>query len=345
MAVHVTNLTKTFTSDRDVVAVSEVSFEAPDARITALLGPSGSGKSTLLRLIAGLEHADRGSIAIDGQDVVDVPPAKRNIGFVFQNYALFGQMTVEQNIAFGLKVRGEPVDASAARVAELLALVQMEGYERRYPAELSGGQRQRVALARALAPRPRVLLLDEPFGALDTRVRAELREWLAELHHETRVTTLLVTHDQHEALEVAEQIVLLSGGTVAQAGTPDDLYLAPDNAFVASFLGDAQVLRAPVEDGKANFAGVFSVPSDAPNHSVAELYLRPEDIALTDHGPTARVGRITRIGPHTRVSITTQDGTSLRVQLSRHDAIGQTLTEGSVVHVRLRRSTTWAVGR
>jgi len=218
MSVNVKELSKRFGGRREVLGVDRVSFECPEHRITSLLGPSGSGKSTLLRLVAGLEIPDGGAVFINGDEVTQVPVRERNVGFVFQNYALFSHMSVFENIAFGLKVRGAPASDIRARVSELLSLVQLQGYERRLPDQLSGGQRQRIALARALAIRPRVLLLDEPFGALDTQVRVELREWLHQLHEQTQVTTLLVTHDQEEALELSDHIVLLKDHDRASGG-------------------------------------------------------------------------------------------------------------------------------
>lgn len=236
MSVRVERLTKRFGRRREVTGVECLSFAAPDQAITSLLGPSGSGKSTLLRIVAGLEVADEGRVYFGDDDVTTTPVRERRVGFVFQNYALFGHMTVFDNVAFGLSVKHAPKSAIEGRVTELLSLVRLGGYQRRYPAELSGGQRQRVALARALATSPRLLLLDEPFGALDARVRWELREWLHQLHTQTKVTTLLVTHDQEEALQLSEHVVLLNEGRVEQTGSPRELYENPANAFAASFL-------------------------------------------------------------------------------------------------------------
>ncbi|HEX2105360.1 MAG TPA: sulfate ABC transporter ATP-binding protein, partial [Solirubrobacteraceae bacterium] len=221
----------------DFQALDDVSLEVPDGSLTALLGPSGSGKSTLLRVIAGLEAPDAGTVSIAGRDATAVPPQKRGIGFVFQHYAAFKHMTVRDNVAFGLTVRRRPKAEISAKVDELLRVVGLDGYQARFPSQLSGGQRQRMALARALAVEPEVLLLDEPFGALDARVRAELREWLRRLHDEVHVTTVLVTHDQEEAMEVADRIVLLNHGRVEQHGPPRELYDRPANAFVMGFLG------------------------------------------------------------------------------------------------------------
>src|SRR5512147_29157 len=234
MAISVKNVTKRF---GDFVALDDVSIDVPDGGLTALLGPSGSGKSTLLRVIAGLEQPDSGQVLISGEDSTGTRVQDRNVGFVFQHYAAFKHMTVYDNIAFGLKIRGEGHGTIRERVKKLIELVHLTGFERRFPNQLSGGQRQRMALARALAIEPRVLLLDEPFGALDATVRRELRDWLRRLHDEVHVTTVFVTHDQEEAMEVAEQIVVINDGRIEQAGTPDELYDEPANAFVMGFVG------------------------------------------------------------------------------------------------------------
>src|ERR671916_1770968 len=221
----------------DFVALDDVSLEIPDGSLTSLLGPSGSGKSTLLRIIAGLEQPDKGTVEIHGADATRVPPQRRGIGFVFQHYAAFKHMTVRDNVAFGMRIRKQPKDRIDARVDELLQVVGLGGYQKRYPNQLSGGQRQRMALARALAVEPRVLLLDEPFGALDAKVRAELREWLRRLHEEVHVTTVLVTHDQEEAMAIADRIAVMDGGRIEQTGGPLELYDQPANGFVMRFLG------------------------------------------------------------------------------------------------------------
>ncbi|HEY1134076.1 MAG TPA: sulfate ABC transporter ATP-binding protein [Nocardioides sp.] len=226
----------------DFVALDDVSVSIPTGQLTALLGPSGGGKSTLLRIIAGLEVADGGTVEIEGADATALPPQRRNVGFVFQHYAAFKHMTVAKNVAFGLEIRKRPKPEIKAKVQELLELVHLEQFADRLPSQLSGGQRQRMALARALAVEPKVLLLDEPFGALDAKVRKELRDWLRRLHDEVHVTTVFVTHDQEEALEVADEIVVINGGRIEQVGSPDDLYDAPANDFVMSFLGEVTVL-------------------------------------------------------------------------------------------------------
>src|SRR6266516_3426277 len=234
-------------------AVKDVGFEAEDGKITALLGPSGSGKSTVLRMIAGLERPDAGRIWVGGEEQTSKSVQERRFGFVFQHYALFRHMTVRRNVAFGLSVRRESKAAQRNRVDELLDLVGLAPFANRYPDQLSGGQRQRVALARALAPQPRLLLLDEPFGALDARVRQELRRWLDDLHRELGVTSLLVTHDQEEALELANEVVVMHLGRVEQIGTPDEIYNSPVSPFVAGFIGAANVIAGSVRDGHLVF--------------------------------------------------------------------------------------------
>ena len=240
MSIEVRNINKSF---GDFVALDDVSVDIPTGQLTALLGPSGGGKSTLLRIIAGLESADSGDIVIEGVEATHLSPQKRNVGFVFQHYAAFKHMSVAKNVAFGLEIRKRPKAEVKRRVDELLELVHLSQFSHRLPAQLSGGQRQRMALARALAVEPTVLLLDEPFGALDAKVRKELREWLRRLHDEVHVTTVFVTHDQEEALEVADKIVVINDGRIEQIGTPDQLYDQPANDFVMSFLGPGHHAR------------------------------------------------------------------------------------------------------
>ncbi|KRB80219.1 sulfate ABC transporter ATP-binding protein [Nocardioides sp. Root190] len=239
MSIEVRGVSKRY---GDFVALDDINVSLPTGQLTALLGPSGGGKSTLLRIIAGLESADGGSVEIEGTDATKLPPQKRNVGFVFQHYAVFKHMTVAKNVAFGLEIRKRPKAEVKAKVAELLELVHLSQFAHRLPSQLSGGQRQRLALARALAVEPKVLLLDEPFGALDAKVRKELRDWLRRLHDEVHVTTVFVTHDQEEALEVADEIVVINDGRIEQIGTPDQLYDEPANDFVMSFLGDVTQL-------------------------------------------------------------------------------------------------------
>jgi sulfate/thiosulfate transport system ATP-binding protein len=307
--IQVSGVTKRF---GDFDALRDVSLEVADGSLTALLGPSGSGKSTLLRVIAGLEAPDTGTVRIAGRDATAVPPQKRGIGFVFQHYAAFKHMTVRDNVAFGLTVRRRPKADVSAKVDELLRIVGLDGYQRRYPAQLSGGQRQRMALARALAVEPEVLLLDEPFGALDARVRAELREWLRRLHDEVHVTTVLVTHDQEEAMEVADRIVVLNHGRVEQDGPPRELYDRPANAFVMGFLG-------PV----ARLGGTLVRPHD--------LALAPEP---RDGALEAQVARVVHLGFEVRVELELDGGEPLSVQLTRDEAAELELHAGDIVWVR-----------
>lgn len=348
MSVSVEAMTKRFGARGEVVGVDSVSFTAPEHCITSLLGPSGSGKSTLLRLVAGLEVPDSGSVRIHGEDVTRAPVRERRVGFVFQNYALFRHMTVFDNVAFGLTVRRAAKSEIRDRVSELLGLVQLQGYERRTPDQLSGGQRQRVALARALATQPRVLLLDEPFGALDTRVRVELREWLRSLHEQTHVTTLLVTHDQEEALELSEHVVLLAGGRVEQAGTPNELYENPKSGFVASFLGGAKVLEGRVNQGRASFAPIgLSTSVDLADGARVEAFVRPQDVRLqkvesgAESGPAdsareALVERLVRVGSYVKMSVVLPDGDRLAVQMPRHEVEERGIHQGDRVLIDVR---------
>jgi sulfate transport system ATP-binding protein len=326
MTVEARDLVKTFRSGEDVAAVAGVSFAAPEGKVTALLGPSGCGKTTLLRLIAGLEEPDSGRITIEGRDVTRVPVKRREVGFVFQSYALFKHMTVRDNIAFGMEIRKAEKGAIDARVRELLELVQLESYASRFPAQLSGGQRQRIALARALATNPKVLLLDEPFGALDAQVRVELREWLVEFHEKTGVTTLLVTHDQEEALELSQHVVLLNHGRVEQAGAPHELYDHPVSPFVASFLGGANVVKTRVRG------------------SDARAFVRPHDVRLTKPAgdvPSSAdlelgtVERLARIGGNVKLTVTLPSGDAMSVQVSKLelDRIGIQLGDRVMVDV------------
>ena len=294
----------------DFVALDNVSVSLPTGQLTALLGPSGGGKSTLLRIVAGLETADAGTVAIEGVEATHLPPQRRNVGFVFQHYAVFKHMSVAKNVAFGLEIRRRPRDEVAARVAELLELVHLSPFASRLPAQLSGGQRQRMALARALAVSPSVLLLDEPFGALDAKVRRELREWLRRLHDEVHVTTVFVTHDQEEALEVADEIVVINEGRVEQVGTPDQLYDAPANDFVMSFLGDVTTLE-----------GALIRPHDI---EVSSAPVGPESVEGT-------VARVLRIGFEVRLTVLTDGGEVVTVELTRTHARRLGVEEGSTV--------------
>jgi sulfate/thiosulfate transport system ATP-binding protein len=304
-------------------AVDDVSFEVPTGELVALLGPSGSGKSTILRIIAGLEVAESGTVELTGEDATAVPIQRRGVGFVFQHYALFRHMTIRDNIAFGLKVRKLPRAEIRARVDELLELVQLGGYAGRYPSQLSGGQRQRVALARALAPRPKVLLLDEPFGALDAKVREELRTWLRRLHDEVHVTSLFVTHDQQEAFEVSDQVVVLNRGRIEQMGPPQELYEHPATPFVTGFLGAVNVLSTRWADGQdIRDHGLHRPANVGGPGSPVSVYVRPHDLDLTyeRNGVPAWPGRVLRViplGGLVRVDVELDDGTGVRVELTR----------------------------
>ena len=316
MAIQVEHISKRF---GNFVALDDVSLNVPDGELTALLGPSGSGKSTLLRIIAGLELPDAGRIELSGRDVTRVPPQQRGIGFVFQHYAPFKHMTVHDNVAFGLSIRNKPKAEIKAKVHELLNLVQIEQFADRYPAQLSGGQRQRMALARALAVEPEVLLLDEPFGALDARVRKELRAWLRRLHDQTHVTTVFVTHDQEEAMEVADSIVVMNHGSIEQTGAPRDLYEHPANEFVMGFIGEVNRL----DDG----------------------WVRPHDIdILEDAVPgsvEAMIERVVYLGFEVRVELTRRDGSHVWVQLPRDQAEQLELRAGYIVNTRARDARTF----
>jgi len=332
LSVQVRCVTKRFSGPKHPAAVADVSFEAPTGTVTALLGPSGCGKTTLLRLVAGLEQPDAGTVSICGDDVSHEPASARGVGFVFQNYALFRHMNVADNVSFGLRIRRVDKPEIKQAVAALLELVQLEGLDKRYPAELSGGQRQRVALARALAIRPKVLLLDEPFGALDAKVRAELREFLTRLLERTKVTTLLVTHDQDEALELAAQVVLLDEGRVLQAGAPSELYDAPASAQVAAFLGASNVLRG------ANLA-TFGIAEDT--SAELEAYVRPSEVRLTSiterpTGPrSARVERVTRVGAQVKVELLLRSGLPLMALLAKAEFEALPACRGDWVSVEL----------
>ena len=279
MSIHVQGLTKKF---GDFRAVDDVTFQLEAGSLSALLGPSGSGKSTLLRMIAGLETPDAGQIRLTGAEATAQSARDRNVGFVFQHYALFKHMTVWDNVAFGLDVRKAPKAEIAARVADLLRLVQMQGYEKRFPSQLSGGQRQRIALARALAPHPKVLLLDEPFGALDAKVRDELREWIRRLHDETHVTTLFVTHDQQEAMEISGKIIVIAQGRIEQEGSPLEIFDHPATPFVAQFVADANVVESMVSAPELALWGPFRFTVAAPTVGCrVRIFLRPTVVYFT----------------------------------------------------------------
>jgi sulfate/thiosulfate transport system ATP-binding protein len=306
MSIEIRNLTKRFGS---FLALDDVSLEIPQGSLTAVLGPSGSGKSTLLRIVAGLERPDSGEVLLSGEDATGVAPQRRDVGFVFQHYAAFKHMTVRDNVAFALTIRKRPKQEIRDRVDELLELVQLTGFADRYPSRLSGGQRQRMALARALAAKPRVLLLDEPFGALDARVRAELRDWLRRLHEEVHVTTVFVTHDQEEAMEVADRVAVLDHGRLEQVGAPSDLYDAPASEFVLRFVGDAVRLGSRL--------------------------VRPHEVVLrrwpSDGAVEVEIERIAVLGADARVDLTDGGGERLTARLRRDELEELDLVRGEIV--------------
>ena len=308
MGIVVESVSKQFGSFK---AVDNVSLEIKSGSLVALLGPSGSGKSTLLRLISGLELPDTGRILLTGKDATYQSVQERNIGFVFQHYALFKHLTVRQNIAFGLEIRKAPKNKVKNRVSELLELVQLSGLGDRYPSQLSGGQRQRVALARALAVEPEVLLLDEPFGALDAKVRKDLRAWLRRLHDEVHVTTVFVTHDQEEAMEVTDEVVVMNKGAVEQIGTPAEIYDHPASAFVMSFIGPVNVLPST--------SGLFQ--SNGFDSAHPKMFLRPQDVIIetNPNGTTvpARISRLINLGWEIQAELTLEDGQVMTAHLSR----------------------------
>ncbi len=309
-------------------ALEDIDFTVPSGSLTALLGPSGSGKSTLLRAIAGLDEPDSGTITIDGRDVTHVPPQRRGIGFVFQHYAAFKHMTVRDNVAFGLKIRKLPKAEINTKVDNLLETVGLSGFQTRYPAQLSGGQRQRMALARALAVDPHVLLLDEPFGALDAKVREDLRAWLRRLHDEVHVTTVLVTHDQSEALDVSDRIAVLNKGRIEQVGSPTEVYDSPANGFVMSFLGAVSSLN-----------GILVRPHDIRVGRNPEMAIAAGDGTAESTGVIrATIDRIVYLGFEVRVELTSAPtGTPFTAQITRGDAEALGLTEGDTVYVRVTR--------
>jgi sulfate/thiosulfate transport system ATP-binding protein len=307
MRIDVKDVAKSF---GDFTALEDITLEVPEGSLTALLGPSGSGKSTLLRIVAGLEVPDRGSVLIDGADVTSARPQDRGIGFVFQHYAAFTHMSVRENVAFGLRIRKRPRDEIRSRVDDLLELVGLTQWASQRPDQLSGGQRQRMALARALAVEPRVLLLDEPFGALDATVRAELRRWLRRLHDEQGVTTVLVTHDQEEAMEVSDRIAVMHDGRIEQVGAPREVYDSPANEFVMGFLG--------------------------PVSRLGDRLVRPHDVTLSlapsNGAVQARVSRVVHLGFEVRIELELAGGEAARAQLTRAQTEELDLAQGDIVY-------------
>ena len=322
MSITIRNISKRFGASQ-VAALHDVSLDIPGGALVALLGPSGSGKTTLLRILSGLEKPDAGTTQIEGRDLGAQTARQRNVGLVFQHYALFRHLSVFENVAFALRVRKTPNKEVVTRVEELLSLVQLEGHGGRLPSELSGGQRQRIALARALAARPQVLLLDEPFGALDAQVRAELRAWLRRLHDEIHITTVFVTHDQDEAFDVADQIVVMNKGRIEQVGAPTDVFEAPANDFVMRFLGHVNVLDLP--DGK--------------------VYVRPHELEVSRQAGQhqARVLRVTPIGGGLKVELAVPTLGTVRADVDWERGSQLALRDGDSVYLSLRRTRQFAV--
>jgi len=345
MSIELRNVSKRF---GDVVAVDDVSLTVKDGELVALLGPSGGGKTTVLRMIAGLELQSSGDVLIRGERVNDVPVQKRNIGFVFQSYALFRTMTVHDNIAFGLKIQKWGKADSEARVAELLKLFGLEGLGHRLPHQLSGGQRQRVAIARALAPKPDVLLLDEPFGAVDAKIRQELREWLVRLHEELHVTTIFVTHDQEEAMEVSNRIVIFSRGRLEQIGTPREIYEEPRNEFVARFIGVMNVLELRVENGVARLNELAFPSHGVPDGQTVRIGFRPYAVQLSrnlgDYPYRAEIRHVFFLGVLLRLELETASGLTLRTRITKDEFVRQGLAQGQSVSFQIREYRVLSVG-
>jgi sulfate/thiosulfate transport system ATP-binding protein len=344
MSIEVRNLVKRF---GQTTVCDHLNLDIPSGELVALLGPSGSGKTSLLRIIAGLEQPDSGTVLFNGEDTTHVAVRERNVGFVFQHYALFGHMTIFENVAFGLRVRPKDTRPSEgeirAKVTELLKLVQLDWIADRYPHQLSGGQRQRIALARALAVEPKVLLLDEPFGALDAKVRKELRRWLRRLHDEMHITSVFVTHDQEEAMEVADRIVVMNQGRIEQEGTPDEVYDHPATPFVLQFLGDVNL-----------FHGRDHAPGSVGNAGQGDVsYVRPHEIQVLAHAeagslPVSLVQALT-VGPNTRLEFKRTDGQGeIDVELPRAEYAALrdsgVLAQGAQVHLKPRRIRSFAAG-
>jgi sulfate transport system ATP-binding protein len=342
MSIEVKNLVKRF---GQTTVCDNLNLNIPSGELVALLGPSGSGKTSLLRIIAGLETPDSGSVLFNGEDATHVAVRERQVGFVFQHYALFGHMTIFENVAFGLRVRPKatrPSDAQIkAKVTELLKLVQLDWIADRYPHQLSGGQRQRIALARALAVEPKVLLLDEPFGALDAKVRKELRRWLRRLHDEMHITSVFVTHDQEEAMEVADRIVVMNQGHIEQEGTPDQVYDHPATPFVLQFLGDVNLFH-----GRDHAQGAVAASTAAAAEADAVSYVRPHEIQVLAHAeagslPVSLVHALT-VGPNTRLEFKRADGQGeidVEVTRAEYAALRDSgvLSQGASVHLKPRR--------
>ncbi len=337
MSITIKDVYKNFGSFQ---ALENINLEVKEGKLVALLGPSGSGKSTLLRAVAGLEPPDQGHIIINGQDTTHIDIRKRNIGFVFQHYALFKHLTIRQNIAFGLEIRKKPAKQIKQRVEELLELIQLKGLGDRYPSQLSGGQRQRVALARALAIQPQVLLLDEPFGALDAKVRKELRDWLRNLHDEVHLTSIFVTHDQEEAMGVADEIVVMNHGKIEQIGTPAEIYDHPATPFVMSFIGEVNVLpsSATLFQSSSN----NEIIKTNGYHASYSAFVRPHDLDLQtqsdEETSQAQVKRITHLGWEIQVELVLADEQTVMAHLSREQFAELNLHLNQVVFIKPRQT-------
>ncbi len=345
MSIEVKNITKVF---GEFKALKGVDLKIASGELIALLGPSGSGKTTLLRIIAGLETPDGGEVHFHGEDATERQARERGVGFVFQHYALFRHMTVFENIAFGLRVKPKAIrpseDQIRAKVEELLRLIQLDWVGKRFPSELSGGQRQRVALARALAVEPRVLLLDEPFGSLDAKVRKELRQWLRRFHDDLGITTIFVTHDQEEALEVADRIVVMNEGRIEQVGTPDEVYDRPANAFVLNFLGNVNLFHARVEEGKAYVGDAsFEVPKgESDQTKSAKLYIRPHHFEVrrslvADNAMRGRIVHLNVAGSSVKLEVQIESGERIQVEVPQEVYQEMKLKRGEEVYVNPKR--------
>jgi sulfate transport system ATP-binding protein len=342
VGIRVEDVTRSFGAFR---AVDDVSFEVATGELVALLGPSGGGKSTLLRIVAGLETADRGSVWLDGERVDHKPAQERRVGFVFQHYALFRNMTVEENIGYGLKVRRVARAERRERVAELVGIMGLHGLERRMPAQLSGGQRQRVALARSLAPRPRLLLLDEPFAAVDARVREELRAWLRRLHDDVGVTSIFVTHDQEEAFSLADRVLIIQRGRLEQDGSPQEILDEPASEFVARFIGDVNVLEAEVRGG-TGVVGALRVPlPEVGGHPRVRLVIRSYDLKFwrSDVSGVATVRRVVPLGDRVRVETVIDGAGPLFAQFPRRSSLLAGIEPGARVAVEATRVRAYPV--
>jgi sulfate transport system ATP-binding protein len=340
MGIRVSRLVKSFGA---VKVVDDVSFEVRPGELVALLGPSGGGKSTILRIIAGLEPADAGEVWLDGERVDHVHARDRQVGFVFQHYALFRHMTVAQNVAFGLRVQGVSRDKQAKRVADLLGLMGLRGLDDRYPSQLSGGQRQRVALARALAPEPKLLLLDEPFGAVDAKVREELRRWLRRLHDEVHTTSIFVTHDQEEAFAVSDRMMIIRQGRLEQAGSPLEILDHPATEFVARFVGDVNVLDGVMDGGSARMGPLTAEVDGLRDGSPVRVVIRGYDFAFwkDDDAGVARVSRVLPLGDRMRVEAVLDGGTAIFGQFPRHSSLLDGVEAGSRIAIKVKHARAW----